>query len=375
MPHRPSSDRPRGGCRLPLVLPRGPPGATEFEVTYTPEVRPGPVSARVYVMLGAVGKVPPARAHGPSRGSGPDWFRPQPFFAVDVEGLEARRAARDRGRGRRLPRPLDDARARRLLAQAVVRLNPDTHKLGDGEGNAYGPVVHVRIELDAETGGPIRLKVDTIVPRRQFQETDRIKLVELPSPILSAFHHRPIKHRAAVILPEGDPTSRQRPTLYIIPGFGGDHYHGDGGDRGERPVRLRQGLDPRRARPRLRHRPPRLRRLGATTARAARRWSRSSSRTSRRPSPPIAEPRARLLNGHSSGGWSSLWLQVDLPRRLRRHLVHQPRPGRFPRLPADQPLRARREHVPRPRREPPADRADGDRRRARSTTASRRWRT
>jgi pimeloyl-ACP methyl ester carboxylesterase len=29
--------------------------------------------------------------------------------------------------------------------------------------------------------------------------------------------------------------------------------------------------------------------------------------------PAIAEPRARLLTGHSSGGWSSLWLQVTHP--------------------------------------------------------------
>jgi pimeloyl-ACP methyl ester carboxylesterase len=29
--------------------------------------------------------------------------------------------------------------------------------------------------------------------------------------------------------------------------------------------------------------------------------------------PIIADPKARLLNGHSSGGWSSLWLQVAYP--------------------------------------------------------------
>ncbi len=29
--------------------------------------------------------------------------------------------------------------------------------------------------------------------------------------------------------------------------------------------------------------------------------------------PLIADPRARLINGHSSGGWSSLWLQVTYP--------------------------------------------------------------
>ena len=49
----------------------------------------------------------------------------------------------------------------RYAIQAVVRLNPDTHKIGDGEGNAYGPVVHA--ELDPKKGGTVALKVDQIV--------------------------------------------------------------------------------------------------------------------------------------------------------------------------------------------------------------------
>ena len=49
------------------------------------------------------------------------------------------------------------------------------------------------------------------------------------------------------------------------------------------------------------------------TGPGARPWSRSSSRYIERTFPAIADPRARLLNGHSSGGWSSLWLQVTYP--------------------------------------------------------------
>ena len=61
--------------------------------------------------------------------------------------LEAGRAARDRRRrSAGFPGPLATLRPGRYAVQAVVRLNPDTHQLGDGEGNAYGPVV--RLELD-----------------------------------------------------------------------------------------------------------------------------------------------------------------------------------------------------------------------------------
>ena len=283
--------------------------ATEFEVRYTPKVRPGPVSARVYVMLGPAGKPLTGKAR-PDPRIGPDWFRPQPIFAVEAKGWapgEPLRVGDDAVGFPAAPSALEPGE---YVAQAVVRLNPDTHKLGDGEGNAFGPVVPVTVGPGARDAGPVRLTVDTVVPPRKFEETDRIKLVEIDSPTLSAFHHRPIKLRAGVILPEGDPSSR-RGTLYIIPGFGGDH-HSAGQFVKDRRLGfgkdlIRVVLDPDcgtghhvfadsafngpRGRSLVSELIPHI----ETTFRA------------------IPEPRARLLNGHSSGGWSSLWLQVTYP--------------------------------------------------------------
>src|SRR5918998_6870403 len=54
-----------------------------FEVTYDAGVRPGPISARVYVMLG------PAQGGRGEPRKGPDWFRPQPFFAVEAVDWKA----------------------------------------------------------------------------------------------------------------------------------------------------------------------------------------------------------------------------------------------------------------------------------------------
>jgi hypothetical protein len=149
---------------------------------------------------------------------GPDWFHPQPFFARDVKGWKPTQTVRIDSATSGFPGPLDSLEPGEYAVQAVARLNPDTHSIGTGEGNAYGPVVHARIE-PKETS-TIRLEVDKLVPPRKFQETERIKLAELESPLLSAFYHRPIKHRAAVILPEERPVGKL-PTVYIIPGFGG----------------------------------------------------------------------------------------------------------------------------------------------------------
>jgi S-formylglutathione hydrolase FrmB len=278
-----------------------------FEVTYTPEVRPGPVSARVYVMLGPAGGV--GRLGAPSEPRfGPDWFRPQPFFAVEARDWKPGGPLKVGAGAAGYPGPLDALEPGEYRAQAVVRLNPDTHKLGNGEGNAYGPVETVKI--DKEAGGSFALKVDKVLPPRKFEETDRVKLVEIDSPILSAFHKRPIKHRATVILPEGDQSTR-RATLYIIPGFGGDHF-----------MAPRVMSDPRFAFGKDLIRvllDPDCGTGHHVFADSAFNGPRGRALVEEliphieKTYPAVAEPRARLVNGHSSGGWSSLWLQVTYP--------------------------------------------------------------
>ena len=273
-----------------------------FEVTYDAGVRPGPISARVYVMLG------PAQGGRGEPRKGPDWFHPQPFFAVEAKDWKAGEPLRVGPDAVGFPGPLESLAPGDYAAQAVIRLNPDTHKLGDGEGNAFGPVVVAK--LDPEAGGTVALTVDRVVPAKVLRETDRIKLVELPSPLLSAFHRRPIRHRAAVILPEGEATER-RATLYIVPGFGGDHHmagrmigdprHGFGSDM------IRVVLDPDCG---TGHH---VFADSATNGPRGRALIEELIPHIEATFPAIAEPRARLLAGHSSGGWSSLWLQITHP--------------------------------------------------------------
>ena len=167
--------------------------APGFQVAYPSILGSEPISARVYVLLGRDSSRLEPRF-------GPDWFRPQPFFAREVKGWKPTQTVRIDSTATGFPGPLDSLEPGDYAVQAVVRVNPDTHDIGTGEGNAYGPVIHARV--DPKATSTIRLDVDRLVPPRKFQETERIKLAELESPLLSAFYHRPIKHRAAVILPE-----------------------------------------------------------------------------------------------------------------------------------------------------------------------------
>ena len=108
-----------------------------FEVTYTTAVSAVPVSGRVYVFLGS------DRSSAEPR-LGPDWFRPRPFFAVDIKGWKPGEPLRIDSKAAGFPDALDGTHPGNTPIQAVLRLNPDTHRIGNGEGNAYGPVVHAR---------------------------------------------------------------------------------------------------------------------------------------------------------------------------------------------------------------------------------------
>lgn len=272
-----------------------------FEVTYPAKLRKEAISARVYVFLGTgESKVEPR--------IGPDWFRPRPFFARDVKDWKPGETVRIDASADGFPGKLDSLAAGDYAIQAVIRLNPDEPKIGNGEGNAYGPVVHAKLEPDKTSS--IALEVDRVVPPRSFRETDRIKLAEVSSPILSAFYHRPIKHRAAVILPTAPP-GRKLPTVYIIPGFGGDHHMAAMIASGQRMSfgkdLVRVVLDPN---------------CGTghhVFADSATNGPRGKALVEEfipyleKTFPLVADSKARLVNGHSSGGWSSLWLQVTYP--------------------------------------------------------------
>lgn len=273
-----------------------------FAIAYPDKVAGGkPINARVYVMLAAPGSPAEPRF-------GPNWFRPQPFFAREVRDWKPGESIVVDEKAVGFPDTLDKLAPGAYRAQAVVRLNPDTAKIGEGEGNLFGPA----IDLKAPAAGaePIKLAVDQVVPPKPFRETDRIKYASLPSLLLSEFFGRPIKHEAAVVLPK-NPTSRKTPAVYMITGFGGDHHSAGrflampGFKFAEDMTRIVLNAD-----------------CGTghhVFADSANNGPRGRALVEEfipyleKTFNLIPDPRARLVNGHSSGGWSSLWLQVSQP--------------------------------------------------------------
>lgn len=242
---------------------------------------------------------------------GPGWFFPEPFVAIDVEAWsgESFSIALDDPALLKFPDDISAASLANHQVQAVVRLNPHVPDVGTGAGNGFSASVTL-----SGTPGVVSLHVDQIVPEEGEFENDWFKVLRVPSSLLSEFHGRDMSVIGGVLLPASyyEQPQRRYPVIYSIHGFGGDHRIG----RVDGPIQEnnRDGVEFIRvflnARCALGHH---------VFADSAANGPVGESLVSEfipaldAEFRTIAEPRARFLTGHSSGGWSSLWLQVTYP--------------------------------------------------------------
>ena len=276
----------------------------KFELSRPGHIHPKPFTGRVLVMLG------PENSRSPK--SGPDWFNPQPMFAIDVKDWAVDQPIKlaDGPNLISFPAPLSKLKPGKYAAQALMRVNMTTHRLGNGPGNAFSDVVQMEVADNQDV--TVKMAITATQPEDTFPEHPRVKLETLESPLLSAFYGRPVRHRASVVLPEGRNAKTALPSIYIIPGFGGDHRQGlrmagrsGGMNFGSDMVRI--VLDPDCV---TGHH---VFADSATNGPRGKALVEEFIPYLEKKYNLISKAEGRFLNGHSSGGWSSLWLQVTYP--------------------------------------------------------------
>ncbi|MBT4530114.1 MAG: hypothetical protein HOC27_02825 [Phycisphaerae bacterium] len=275
------------------------------------------IDGRLYIML-TKGKVPLI--------GGPNWFNPEPFFALDVKNWSANTPlSLDNNVDAMTPMSaLEDGSWK---AVAVFRELNDRSKIAV-TGGLYGDAV--TFEGSGTDAGTIAITVNTLVPERDWDPHKNLRLDEKPSAMLSEFYGREVLHGSCVIVPDGYDPNREEPypVMYWIGGFGSDHYGGrymkmmftasDYDDQICRVILNAQAYTGHHVFADSANNGPRM-------AALLQEWIPYLEETYNLG----GSAEKRFLAGHSSGGWTAMWLQVNNPDEFGGAWVLAPDPLDF----------------------------------------------
>ena len=260
------------------------------------------LSGRVYVML--------SKSRRPPIG-GPNWFNPEPFFALDVENWGANTPLLVGANADGMNGPPSTVKEGPWNAVAVFRNDNDQSGIAS-EGGLYSNVVN--FEGAGTDAGVVEIPLNTPASFRSWKPHKNLRLVEERSPLLSEFYGRDVLHGACVIVPDDFNPNREDPypVVYWIGGFGSDHY----GGRFMKSLFAVSDYDDQICRVVLNAQFHGGHHAFADSANAGPRMTALISEFI----PYIEEtfnlgglPSHRYLAGHSSGGWAAMWLQVKNP--------------------------------------------------------------
>jgi hypothetical protein len=218
--------------------------------------------------------------------------------------------------------------------QAVFHTNRDLN-LHDAPGNLYSDPLTVK--LDPAKGGVVKVELAHRIPDEQMpEETEYVKYVKLKSELLSKFHGRPMYLRAGVILPPDFDKDKDRtyPLFVRIGGYGSRYTRVAGlMDEGSAFRKLW-----------LANKTPRMLFLHLDGAgpygdpyqvNSANNGPYGDAITQElipfveKKFRGIGQPYARVVEGHSTGGWVSLALQIFYPDFFNGCWSHAPDPVDF----------------------------------------------
>lgn len=238
-----------------------------------------------------------------------NWFHPEPAFAIEVRGWKAAAAVIFDDTAISHPHPLGKLPKGTYWLQAIVDRDLGGISCFDSPGNWYSKPK--KVVFDPAEPQSVELVVEKAVVEREFAESARVKLVDIPSPLLTKFHGKPMRQRAGVALPPSyaENPDKKYPVVYEITGFGGDHTYAS-----FQSVRKAGDLDGIEAiwvvldaNCRLGHH------VFADSANNGPVGQALIDELIPHIEATYRGNGKRLVTGHSSGGWSSLWLQTTYP--------------------------------------------------------------
>ena len=180
-----------------------------------------------------------------------------------------------------------------------------------GPGDVLSAVIKASMPV-----GETSLTLSKVIPEPQINVPKNARLVEFVSPMLSAFWGRPIKMEATVILPPTyDKGSQKYPTVYNVSGYGGTHLNALRG-AAQREKEMLDGTRPEMINVYLEAHCPLGHHVFADSVNNGP-WGTALEKEFipylEKQFRMDAKPSGRFLTGHSSGGWTTLWVMITHP--------------------------------------------------------------
>lgn len=209
-------------------------------------------------------------------------------------------------------------------AQVVWDRDLGGRSIAESPGNMYNKTVTVNITKDRSR--QFNISCTEVVKNPVFTETQFDKELKVPSALLTAFYKRPTTIDAAVLLPKEyfSQPNRKFPVLYWVSGYGGDYHSFSGRNIPSDPIDttacIRIFLDGNCP--------------GGHCVYANSDNNGPWGDALTQELIPMVEKNyrtnaARLLTGHSSGGWTVLWLQTHYPKVFNACWSSSPDPVDF----------------------------------------------
>lgn len=246
---------------------------------------------------------------------GPFWESEQPLFGVDVPSMKSDAPVAIDDRADSYPGKPSALKPGRYRAQARLVSHCQDSNWKRSPGNLFSDPKDLVIDASGNGSVRLELKHETQPPKRE--PTEGVEWFEIPSDLLTSFRHEPTRLRAGVVLPlEYDPT-RKYAAIYRVPGFGGDDLDATHAAR-ERAESTGAARDLAKETFLIVLNPegPNGHTLFADSANngpCSRALTEELIPALEKRFPLVALPSRRILQGHSSGGWSTLWLALTKP--------------------------------------------------------------
>lgn len=297
-----------------ILSPAGAGERLAFRVTLKEEASKEALSGRVVVFLlreGARGVSPRA-----TPADAPFYDDPQPIYAVDVRDLQPGGAVEVSDDADAFPAKPSELPAGKYRVQAILDVSRDNSDWTREPGNVYSEVLTLVRSAAGEGGSTLEIPLTKRVEAESPDLGAGGEIFETRSKLLSAFRGRDVLLRAAVVPPTGLAPGRKCPAIYVVPGFGGDHTTArqylrmrqfGTGDAGLGKAAFTIVLDPESGNGHT------LFADSPNNGPVGRALVEELIPALEARYPLIAGPTARIVTGHSSGGWSSLWLALTYP--------------------------------------------------------------